>query len=115
MAVKKYLPDSISKKTIAESVSIALHPVVFSLCVPFLVVYKESGSFWYSAKWVVLSALFLFLAFFLLFLFRKKEFFSDFDFRKKEQRGLFYLISAISAGLYFLTALFFKGIFFSLS
>lgn len=77
--------------------------------------FRETGDVFYATKWMIFSAVFLFLALFLFFLIRPKEFFSDFDISKREKRGMFYTIAAVSAMLYFFTAVFFKGVFFPLS
>ena len=102
-------------RSFARFISLAFHPVIFTLFTPFLVVYRESWNLWYSIRWTLFTTGFLILALFIFYLMRPKEFFSDFDIYKREQRVAFYTIGCIMAVLYFIVAVYFKGFFFSLS
>jgi len=102
-------------KLVAKITSIIFHPVVFSLVLPYTLVFRHSHNAIYALKWMVFSSIFLFLALFLFFLSRPKEFFSDFDIAKREKRQLFYAIVCISGILYLCAALFIKGPSFPLS
>ncbi|MGH7245368.1 MAG: hypothetical protein ACREGI_00355 [Candidatus Levyibacteriota bacterium] len=103
------------KHKLARFISLAFHPIIFAIIMPFFVVYKETTNVLYGLEWTGFSLLFLIFALIAFFLVRPKEFLSDFDISKKEQRHIFYSISALTAILYFITALIFKGVFFPLS
>lgn len=102
-------------KLLAKVTSIVFHPVIFSLVLPFTLVFRHTHNIVYAFKWMIFSSIFLFLALFLFFLSRPKEFFSDFDIAKREKRQLFYAITCISGILYLCAALFIKGPAFPLS
>jgi len=108
-----------NKHRLARLISFALHPIVFALLVPFLVVYKESASLIYGLKWTFFSSFFLFLAGGLFFFLRPKsvteDMDRDLDISHKENRHIFYSICAFFAVIYFIISIIFKGVFFPLS
>lgn len=104
-----------NKERFAKIVSFAMHPIVFALLVPFLVIYKQSASLLYGLKWTFFCSFFLFLVMAGLFFVRKKEFLSDIDISDKDQRHIFYSIATLAGILFFIAALIFKGVFFPLS
>lgn len=103
------------KKIVAEFISIVLHPIVFSLLMPLIVVYRQTTSGYYALKWTLFSAFFVFIGVLILLIARSVGVFSDFDISKKEERPLFYYITLLLAIIYFLVAVTLKGIFFPLS
>lgn len=102
-------------KFFARFVSWFFHPMLFTLLVPFLIMYHQTANPFYALKWVVFSAGFLLLALCIFYIVRPKEFFSDFDIYKREKRVAFYTIACVIALLYFLVAVYFKGLFFPMS
>lgn len=108
-----------NKHTFARIVSFALHPVIFAILVPFLVVYKDSANILYGLKWTFFSSFFLFLAAGLFFILYPKKRFGDidrdFDISHKENRHIFYSICAFIAIIFFIISALFKGFFFPLS
>lgn len=103
----------------ARLISFALHPVVFAVLVPFLVVYKESASLLYGLKWAFIASFFLFSASSIFFLVRTpdviKDMDNDMDISKKEHRHILYSVFALFAIIFFVVSLLFKGVFFPLS
>lgn len=102
-------------KLLARIISITFHPIIFSLLLPFTVVFKRTNNVYYSLKWMMFSSGFLILTMFIYFLFRPKEFFTDFDISHREKRTLFYILAGVSTLLFFFTVVLLKGIFFPLS
>lgn len=102
-------------RRLALIISVLFHPIVFSLLLPFTVIFKRSGDIGYSLKWMVFSSGFLLMTMFLYFLIRPKEFFTDFDISKREKRSLFYFLAGISTLAYFITLVVVKGVYFPLA
>lgn len=100
---------------IAELMSFLLHPVLFLLLMPFLVMYRHTSDGLYALKWLIFSSIFIFLGITLFFIGRVRGTFSDIDLSRKKEREVFYMIAWFLAILYLLVAVFFKGIFFPLS
>lgn len=103
------------KHRLAKFGSLIFHPVVFSLLVPFVVVYHHTPNFLYGMKWVLFSGGFLFIAILVFFLLRPVDFLTDFDISQREKRPIFYTTALLFAVLYFIAAILFKGLFFPLS
>lgn len=95
----------------AKLVSVIFHPAILILFLPFLVVYRQTESSLYALKWQMFSALFVFLAGFLVFLGEQLGVFSDSDLTKRKERSKFYTMAIILLLLYISVVLFFKGIF----
>lgn len=103
------------KEKAAKIFSIAFHPLVFTTLIPFLITYRDGASFFYGAKWMLFSLMFIFAALLVFFFLQPVQFLTDFDISKKEKRPVFYTTALLFAVLYFSVALLFKGIFFPLS
>ncbi len=103
------------KTKIAQVISLIFHPVIFLLLTPFIIVYHQSLDFDDGLKWVIFSAVFLFLGLFTFFFLRPAQFITDFDISKRENRPLFYTVALCFALLYFFVSVILKGIFFPLS
>lgn len=101
--------------TFAKFVSFLFHPVIFFILMPFIVVYKQTGSSLYALKWQAFSSLVILAGIFLIVIGKWRKSFSDFDLSKKEERMKFYFVLLLLASAYLIIALFFKGIFFYLS
>lgn len=100
---------------LAYLISLIGNPLVFLFLVPYLIVFKQTGSTFAAVRWQLFTTFFL-LATILFFLVGKhRGFFSDSDISKREERPRFYLFIFVLSILYFGTALFFKGIFFPIS
>lgn len=108
-----------NRALVARIISFALHPVLFALLVPFLVVYKESANIMYGLQWTFFSSFFLFLAAALFFILYPKskigDIDRDLDISHKENRHIFYSICAFISILFFIISVLFKGFFFPLS
>lgn len=100
---------------LAELISLIFHPVVLAFLMPFVIVYRHTGSGIYALKWEIFSAAFMLVGIALLLMGRWKGFFSDSDITRREERYNLYILSFMIAFLYFAAALFFKGILFPLS
>jgi len=103
------------KEKLAKIFSIAFHPLVFTIMIPFLISYKSSSSFFYGVEWMLFSLIFIFAALISFFYLQPVQFLTDFDISKREKRPIFYTTALFFAVLYFAISLIFKGIFFSLS
>src|SRR5258708_39662588 len=101
------------KEKIAKIFSIAFHPLVLTILIPFLITYR-GRSVLYGIKWMIFSLLFIFAALLVFFFLQPVQFLTDFDISKKEKRPVFYTTALFFAVLYFVIALIFKGIFFPL-
>src|SRR5258706_12626123 len=95
--------------TLARVISKIFHPLVFSVLLPFTVVYKSTDNVLYSFKWMAFSSGFIVLTMVTFFLFLPKEFFKDFDISHKEKRNLLYILGGISTFIYFITIVALKG------
>lgn len=108
-----------NKSKFANLVSFILHPIVFALLVPFLVVYKESKSISYGLEWTGISFIFLFLAA-IVFLFLRPRtddgsLNKDLEISIKKDRHIFYTICTVFTIIFFIVAELSRGIFFPLS
>lgn len=99
----------------AKILSLAFHPLVFTILMPFLITYRSSASLFYGVEWMLFSILFVFAALLVFFFLQPIQFLTDFDISKKEKRPVFYTTALFFAVLYFVIALVFKGLFFPLS
>lgn len=102
-------------KIFAQALSLLFNPALFFLVIPFFVVYRQTASGLYAFKWLLFSALFVFLGFLYFVIGRIRGTFSDFDLTKREERKPFYFFAWFLSVTYLLAALFFKGIYFPLS
>lgn len=100
---------------LAKLTSIAFHPVLFILLIPFLVIYHSTADVLYGLKWVIFVCFFLFASLFVFFLLQPVEFLTDFDISQRQKRPVFYTVALFFAILFFLAAIIFKGIFFPLT
>ncbi len=100
---------------LAKLISFVLHPVVFFLAIPFIIVYHQDANFFYAVKWEIFSAIFGFLMVLLFLWARRKGIFSNEDITERRERFDFYLLLWIFAVLYLVVVLGFKGLSFSLS
>lgn len=100
---------------LAKIISFVLHPVVFFLAIPFIIVYHQDSNFLYAVKWEIFSAIFGFLMVLLFLWARRKRIFSNEDITERKERFDFYLLLWIFAVLYLVVVLGFKGLSFSLS
>ncbi len=103
------------KRLLARFLSYLFHPVLFFLVMPFFVVYKQTDSGLYAAKWMFFSSIFIFIGIMLILFEMLRGDFSDFDISKKEQRTKFFIILFFLGVIYLAIAMYFKGIFFPLS
>lgn len=99
----------------ANFLSYLFHPVLLFMLVPFLVVYRQTGSILYGLKWEIFSSVFIFLGVILTLLAKHKGLFSDSDLSQKEERWKFYFMGLSLGILYFAASSFFKGILFPLT
>lgn len=96
----------------AKFISTIFHPAILILFLPFLVIYRQTGSSIYAIKWQIFSSIFVFLGGFLLYLGEKMGVFSDEEISKRTERGKFYgIISSITI-LYIAIVIVFKGLLF---
>lgn len=102
-------------KYLAEFLSLALHPVIFFLIMPFLIVYRYTENQMSAIKWELFSAFFVILAVGFVFFEKRRGVFSDYDLSKKEERYAFYRFLLIFGIIYIGVSLFFKGILFPMS
>src|SRR3989344_1156826 len=102
-------------KLFARLISYLFHPVLFFLVMPFFIVYRQTDSGFYAAKWMVFSAVFIFMGVMLILFETLRGDFSDVDISRKEQRRKFFLILLVLGTIYLAASLFFKDIFFPLS
>lgn len=103
------------KKLLAYIISYLFHPALFFLLMPFLLVYRQTGSILYALKWQIFSSAFIFLGVILIFMEIIRGDFSDFDITKKDERLRFYVLLLILGILYITSATYFKGVLFPLS
>ena len=103
------------KEKAAKIISIAFHPLIFTITIPFLIAYRGSASVLYGVEWMLFSFGFIFLFLIVFFFLQPVQFLTDFDISKREKRPVFYAAALFFAVLYFIIALLFKGIFFPLS
>lgn len=103
------------KRVAAQLISYAFHPVVFFLLMPFLVIYRQTGSGISALKWQIFSSAFIFLGVIIIFIEIMRGDFSDFDISKKQERLKFYTLVFMLGVLYILSAFYFKGMYFPLS
>lgn len=101
-----------SKLAFARFISIIFHPAILILLLPFLLIYRQTGSGFYAIKWQVFSSLFVFLAGFLIYIGERVGVFSDADVTKRKERGKFYAIIGSIVVLYIFIVIVFKGILF---
>jgi hypothetical protein len=99
----------------AKVLSVVLHPVIFGVLLPFLVIYHSTTDVMYGIKWTAFTSIFLFASVFVFFIIHPKDFLRDFDVSKREKRPLFYAIFLFFALMYFVIALTIKGLFFPMS
>lgn len=104
-----------SAKKLAAIVSFVFNPFILSYLVPFLIVYRYTGSGMYALKWFLFSSVFIFGGLSYLVYGRLRGYFSDFDLSKREERPKFYRLLFFLALLYLVLSLFFKGITFPIS
>ncbi len=96
-------------KLFAKFVSTAVSPVLILAVLPYLLVYKVTGSFQAAFFWTMFSWIFLLIFFVFFLLGIEKGFFSDLDVSKRRQRPLLFAFSIglsifYSIFLYFLKA-----------
>lgn len=92
---------------LANLLSYIFHPVILVLLMPYLFIYRQTGSDLYALKWEIFSSLFIFFGVVLVFLGRRRGVFKE--------RYEFYTLLWILAFLYLAAASFLKGIFSPLS
>lgn len=87
-------------KNLARLISFLSSPFVLLLPTPFILVFKETGSIFYSLKWTFFSYIFLFSVVFFVLLGMLLGFFSDYDVSKKEERPKLFAFFGIITFLY---------------
>lgn len=103
------------KVKIAVLVSFLFNPLFLSFLVPFLIVYRYTGSGFTALKWLLFSSIFAIMATSYLFYGRIRGYFSDLDISKREERPRYYKILLFLAILYLAISLLLKGYFFPIS
>ncbi len=103
------------KEKTAKLFSLAFHPLIFTILIPFIIAYRGSTSVFYGVKWMLFSLLFIFAGLLAFFYLQPVQFLTDFDISKRQKRPVFYTTALFFAVLYFVIALIFKGIFSPLS
>lgn len=103
------------KLLVAQLLSYIFNPFIFFVLMPYIIIYRETGSNLYALKWGIFSFFFILIGFFVLAYGRRKGIFSDFDLSKREERAKFYTLLWPLLVTYLLSSVFFKGVFFPLS
>ena len=102
-------------KYIAETLSFLFHPVIFFLIMPFLVVYRYTGSNEAALRWEIFSALFVGVAIAIVLIGRKRRIFSDCDLSKREERFEFYAFILFFSAIYVASSLLLRGFIFPMT
>lgn len=102
-------------KITAEIVSFLFHPVVFFLLMPFLIVYRYTGSNGAALRWEIFSASFVAAAIAIVLIGRKKGIFSDCDLSKREERFEFYAFILFFGAVYVASSLLLRGFVFPMT
>jgi len=103
------------KSFIALFISSLFHPVVFAVVTPFFLLPNPTNDILLSIRWMVFSALFIFLGLFIFLILRPNDFLHDLDISDRKKRTLFYVVILIVTSLYFAIAMILKGVFFPLT